>query len=293
MIRAASLALILSTALPASGAMAAEILIHDAKSQPESLAAAADGTLYVGSASSPYIYRVKKGATAADVFVDAGSEGAGTFFFGQLVDDGAKTLWACQLTPVPNTTPVMRHTALRGFDLTTGKEKLRWNLPGDNTTCNDFVTGPDKALYISDTATGRIFRLAPGAQAADLWMEHRLLNGIDGLTFLDGVLYVNNVVYNKLYRIPVDASGKPGTPVDIWFDAPMRGLDGMRAANGKMYVANGGSGTVAALTIKDDTAHVTILKDGVVTPTGVEPAGDTLWYTERGLGKVWSMDLPK
>jgi hypothetical protein len=279
--------------LSASGAMAAEILIHDAKSQPESLAAAADGTLYVGSASSPYVYRVKKGAAAAEVFVDAGNEGAGTFFLGQLVDDSARTLWTCQLTPVPGTTPAMRRTALRGFDLATGKEKLRWNLPGDNTTCNDFVTGPDKALYISDTATGRIFRLAPGAQAADLWMEHRLLNGIDGLTFLDGVLYVNNVIYNKLYRIPLDASGKPGTPVDIWFDAPMRGLDGMRAANGKMFVANGGSGTVAALTIKDDTAHVAILKDGVATPTGVEPAGDTLWYTERGVGKVWSMALPK
>ena len=107
------------------------------------------------------------------------------------------------------------------------------------------------------------------------------------------MLYVNNVVYNKLYRIPVDAAGKPGAPVDIWFDAPMRGLDGMRAANGKMFVANGGSGTVAALTIKDDTAHVTILKDNLVTPTGVEPAGDTLWFTERGTGKVMSVPMPR
>jgi sugar lactone lactonase YvrE len=292
MIRAATLALALF-AVPASQAMAAEILIHDDKSQPESLAVAADGTLFVGSASTPYIYRVKKGATTADVFVDAANDGAGTFFLGQLVDDSAKTLWACQLMPVPGTTPAKRQTALRGFDLATGKEKLRWTLPGDNTTCNDFVTGPDKALYISDTATGKIYRLAPGATTADLWMENRLLNGIDGLTFLDGVLYVNNVIYNKLYRIPVDASGKPGNPVDIWFDAPMRGLDGMRAQNGKMYVANGGSGTIAALTIKDDTAHVTILKDGIKTPTGIEPAGDTLWYTERGVGKVWSMSMPR
>ncbi|MBN9554809.1 MAG: hypothetical protein J0H61_09065, partial [Alphaproteobacteria bacterium] len=132
-----------------------------------------------------------------------------------------------------------------------------------------------------------------GAKDAELFQEHRLLGGIDGLTFLDGVLYVNNVVFNKLYRIPVDASGKPGTPVDIWFDAPMRGLDGMRAANGKMFVANGGSGTIAALAIKDDTAHVTILKDGLMTPTGVEPAGDTLWFTERGTGKVMSVPMPR
>lgn len=292
MIRAATVALLLS-AFTASNAMAAEILIHDAKSQPESLAVAADGTLFAGSASSPFIYKVKKGAASAETFVDASAEGPGTFFFGQLTEAATNTLWACQLTPVPGTTPAARRTSLRGFDLNTAKEKLRWTLPGDNTVCNDFVVGPDKALYISDTANGKIFRLAPGAGAAEPWMEHRLLNGIDGLTFLDGVLYVNNVAFNKLYRIPVDAAGKPGAPVDIWFDAPMRGLDGMRAANGKMFVANGGSGTIAALTIKDDTAHVTILKDGLVTPTGVEPAGDTLWFTERGTGKVWSIPMPK
>jgi streptogramin lyase len=289
MIRAAAFLTML--ALPASGAMAAEVLIHDAKSQPESLTVAADGSVFAGSASTPFIYRVKKGASTADVFVDASSEGAGTFFFGQLAE--GNTLWTCQLTATPGTMPVQRRTSLRGFDIATGKEKLRWTLPGDNSTCNDFVVGPDKALYITDTSNSKIFRLAPGAQAAELWMENRVFNGIDGITFLDGVLYVNNVAFSKLYRVPVDASGKPGAPVDIWFDAPMRGLDGMRAANGKIFVANGGSGTIAALTIKDDTAHVAIVKDGLVTPTGVEPAGDTLWFTERGTGKIMSVPMPR
>src|ERR1700755_1265106 len=108
------------------------------------------------------------------------------------------------------------HPALRGFYLSTGAQKLRWNLPGDNSTCNDFAVGPDKALYISDTANAKIYRLAPGASSAELWFENRLLNGIDGITFLDGVLYVNNVAFNKIYRIPVDATGKPQNPVDIW-----------------------------------------------------------------------------
>ena len=35
--------------------------------------------------------------------------------------------------------------------------------------------------------------------------------GIDGITFLNGTLYVNNVFFNNLYRIPVDAAGKAGT----------------------------------------------------------------------------------
>ena len=278
-------------AFGAPSAFAAEILIHDDKSQPESMTVARDGSVIAGSASSPFIYRVKKGASAADVFVDAGNEGPGTFFFGQLaVGD---TLWACQLTPVAGTTPVQRHTFLRAFDITSAKEKLRWQLPGDNTTCNDMSVGPDKALYVSDTGNAKIYRLAPGAQAAELWMDSRLLTGIDGLTFLDGTLYINSVIFNKLYRIPVDASGKPGAPVDIWMDAPLRALDGMRAGNGKLFVANGGSGNVASLTINGDIAHVAIIKDGLKTPTGVEPAGDTLWFTERGTGKIMSVPMPK
>ena len=274
-------------------AMAAEILIHDAKSSPESLTVAPDGSVIAGSASSPYVYRVKKGAATAEVFVDASAEGPGTSFLGQLADAATNTLWTCQLMPTPGTTPPARRSSLRGFDLATGKEKLRWNLPGDNSVCNDFVVGPDKALYISDTANAKIYRLAPGAQSADLFMQNKALDGIDGLTFLDGVLYVNNVIFSKIYRIPMDASGKPGRPVDIWMDAPLRGPDGMRAANGKLFVAANGSGQVDALTITGDTAHVVVLKDGLDTPTGIEPAGNTLWLTERGAGKVWSLPMPK
>ncbi len=149
----------------------AEIPIVDAKSQPESLTIAPGGTLIVGSASTPFIYKVRAGSATAEKFVDAGAEGPGTFFFGMLADADAKTLWACQLTPVGDSKPAKRHTALRGFDLSTGAPKLRWDLPGENSTCNDFSIGPDKALYISDTANARIYRLARGASAAELFLE--------------------------------------------------------------------------------------------------------------------------
>ena len=277
----------------AQAASAAEFLIADAKSQPESMTVAPGGVLIVGSASSPFVYKVRPGSSTAEKFVDATAEGPGTFFFGMLADASSNTVWTCQLTPVPDTTPVRRHTALRGFDLSTGAQKTRWNLPGDNSTCNDFAIGPDKALYITDTANGKIFRLPAGASTAELFLEHRTLAGVDGITFLNGVLYVNNVVFNKLYRIPVDAAGKAGQPEDIWMDQPVKGPDGMRAANGKLIVAENGSGKISALTVNGDKASVTVLKDGLKTPTGVEPAGDTLWFTERATGKVMSIPMPK
>jgi sugar lactone lactonase YvrE len=274
-------------------AHAADILIADAKSQPESLSAAPDGTLFVGSASTPFVYRVKPGSTIPEKFVDASGEGPGTFFFGMLVDAGTNSLWTCQLTPVQGVTPVKRHTALRGFDLSTGAQKLRWNLPGDNSTCNDFSVGPDKALYISDTANSKIYKLPAGASTAELFLEDRALYGIDGITFLNGTLYVNNVFSNNLYRIPVDASGKVGTPVDIWMDQPIKGPDGMRAANGKLIVAENGSGKISLITVSGDKASVEVIKDGLNTPTGVEPAGNVIWIAERGAGKAVSIPMPK
>lgn len=278
-------------------AFAAEILIGDAKSSPESLSIAPNGDLYVGSAASPFVYKIKKGSNKAEKFIDASAMPAGTFYFGQLVE-GA-TLWTCQLSPVAGTSN--RHTALVAYDIKTAKEKLRWALPGDNNVCNDFSIGPDKALYIADTGNARIFRLAPGATSAELWLEHRNLTGIDGITFLNGSLYVNSVFFNKLWRVDIGADGKPAVgadgkpkaPVDIWVDAPMKAPDGMRAMNGKLLVAENAGGRVDSLTINGDTAHLTVLKDGLTVPTAVEPAGDTIWIANRGAGYAVSIPAPK
>jgi hypothetical protein len=277
----------------AQAAPASEILIADAKSQPESLTVAPGGVLIVGSASTPFVYKVRPGSTTAEKFIDASEEGAGTFFFGMLADAASNTLWTCQLTPVPGATPVKRHTALRGFDLSSGAQKLRWNLPGESNTCNDFAIGPDQALYISDTSNSKIYRLPAGAAAAELLLEDAALRGIDGITFLNGTLYVNNVFSNKLFRIPLDAAGKAGPPVEIATDQPVKGPDGMRAANGKLLLAENGSGKISVITIQGDKASVTVIKDGLKTPTAVEPAGDKIWIAERGTGKALSIPMPK
>ena len=61
----------------AHAASAAEILIADAKSEPESLTLAPGGVLIVGSASTPFVYKVRSGSTIAEKFVDASAEGRG------------------------------------------------------------------------------------------------------------------------------------------------------------------------------------------------------------------------
>jgi sugar lactone lactonase YvrE len=226
-------------------ASAAEILVADAKSQPESLTVAPGGVLIVGSASTPFVYKVRSGSTTAEKFVDASGEGAGTFFF------------------------------------------------GENSTCNDFAIGPDKALYITDTANAKIYKLPAGASTTELFLEDGALRGIDGITFLARTLYVNTVISNKLYRIPVDAAGKAAQPVELQLDQPVKGPDGMRAANGKLLLAENGSGKISIITVDGDRASVTVIREGLKTPTAVEPAGDTIWIAERGAGKAVSIPMPK
>ncbi len=260
------------------------------KSQPESITVAPNGDLILGSAASPKIYRVKNGSDKAAVFVDVSADGA-VSFLGVLSDAPTGTLWACEIYTAPPGSPP--HSALRAFDLKTGAAKFRWELPGEKNLCNDFVVGPDKALYISDTLGAKIWRLKPGAAVPEIFSEDRTLYGIDGITFIGDSLYENNVIFNKLYRVPMDANGNAGRPVDIWMDKPIKGPDGMRSANGKLFLTENGAGKIDMVALDGDTAKITVLQEGLATPTAIEPAGETLWYGERAADRAHSMPLPK
>src|ERR1700744_5686994 len=253
------------------------IVTTESKSQPESFSEGPDGSLYIGSATKPVIYRAAKGATEAKVFIDVSAAEGNVSFLGVLTDAPTNTLWACQIIG----TGKNRHSILRSFDLTSAAPKFRWPLPGEINLCNDFVVGPDKALYVSDTFGSKIFRLKPGATEPELLIEDRTLDGIDGITFLGNELYVNNVISNNLYRIPLDASGKAGAPVQIWPDKPIKGPDGMRAANGKLYLTENRNGRASMVTVNGDQATVVPILDGLTRPTAIEPDGDTLWAGDR------------
>jgi hypothetical protein len=261
----------------------------DPGSDPESVTQAPDGSLILGSAAKPVIYRAARGESQAKVFIDVSATEGNVSFLGVLAEGTTNTLWACQIIG----TGKNRHSILRSFDLTSGAPKLRWPLPGDINLCNDFVVGPDKALYVSDTFGSKIFRLKPGASEPELLIEDRTLDGIDGITFLGNELYVNNVISNNLYRIPLDAAGKAGAPVQIWPDHPIKGPDGMRAANGKLYLTENRNGRASMVTVNGDQATVVPIMEGLTRPTAIEPAGDTLWVGDRAKDKAFAIPMPK
>ena len=152
-------------------ANASEILIGDAKSQPESLTAAPGGVLIVGSASSPFVYRVKPGSTAAEKFIDASSDMGPDFAFigyqrgSAFVDmnnDGFMDLVVTSLAEKPR---ILVNNALNGnnwilFDLrgrksnregigarvkvTTGSGRTLYNLA---TTSVGFMSSSDRRVH--------------------------------------------------------------------------------------------------------------------------------------------------
>jgi hypothetical protein len=67
----------------------------------------------------------------------------------------------------------------------------------------------------------------------------------------------------------------------------------MASSRAKPLFKRSASGKISALTVTGDKASVTVIKDGLITPTGVEPVGDTIWIAERGAAKALSVPMPK
>jgi len=97
---------------------------------------------------------------------------------------------------------------------------------------------------------------------------------------------------DHIYRVPVRASGQAGNSVDISLNEPLQGLDGTRAANGELFVAENKGDKISVISVNEHKASVTVIKDRLQASTGIEPAGDSLWITERKTGKVCSLPIP-
>jgi len=260
---------------------------------PESLAVGPDGTLYLGNISSPVLARAKPGETAAKPFIDLTSDKA-AFLLGVLVDAPTNTLWVCEMLSMDRSSPLLKGKgALRSFDLASGAKKLNIPLPEPTNICNDFVVGPDKALYLSDTSNGKVLRLKPGAKTLETVIQNSSLYGIDGITFLNGTLYVNTVWSNALFRIPLDANGKAGAPQQLLTNRLLHSPDGLRAAGGRLFLAENSGHQVDEVKINGDKATIIPLKTGLNAPTAVEPHGDVLWVGDRGGNKAVAVALKK
>lgn len=262
----------------------AEHTIRDGTTQPENLTLTSGGEIFAGSFTDARIDVFRNGSEESEVFVDIRNDGGS--FLGVLADEPKNRLWACHFTPSEEG----RRSSLRSFDLTTGEQLSRWDLPGFST-CNDMTVGPTGTLYLADT-NGKLYHVSGNGGSGELLLDAPLMEGADGVTFLNDVLYVNNIRTGKLYKIPLGEDGAALAPVEIELSEMLNRPDGMRSANGKLYLAEAGGGRILSLTIDDaDKASIEVLQRDLRQPTGVEPKGKCLWFNELQTGKIYSIPI--
>lgn len=251
---------------------------------PESLTAAADGTLYVGSLGTGQIVRFSPGDAVAHVLAAPSSD---RNIAGVLADDESASVLAC-------TGSIMsfgRGNYVSRFAAADGTLTARHPLP-DGAFCNDLAFDGAHNLYLTDSIGGRIFKLAHGAvdgTAPAEWAAHALLRGptmadlgADGIAF-DGKasFYVNNVTTGALVRIAIEADGSAGEVDEIVVSPAMTGPDGMRVLDAHtLVVAEGPANRVSLLRVDGGTAQRTVVSDQVKEPSSVVAVGHDAWVTE-------------
>jgi len=252
---------------------------------PESIASDAAGNLYVGS-NKGTIYRVRAGATAAEPWIVPSAANGLRSLFGVFADEGRKVLWACS---IPNLFVQPRETGisvLKAFDLASGAMKGSYDFPADKpSACNDIAVARDGTVYATETLSGRIFALRPGANALALFAEGQDLVGIDGIAIAgDGRIYINNVRQHLFQRVNTRADGSYAGLTTLALSDKLNGPDGLRARGGNRFIqAEGPGGRVALIEVAGDSATVTPLKTGLDSSPGTASIGNVGYAIE---GKV-------
>ena len=275
--------------ITAGPARAADVVVPGTTDFPESMTASADGTLFFSSFGNGRVWRAKPGETQASEFIKSGSNGLSSAL-GVLAVDKSNTLYVCSddFSAAGIKIPGGTATSLKLFDLKTGEAKGSIPTPGSPTLCNDIVVANDGTAYVSDSFSGQILRLKPGANAFEVWTQDPRwkVEGkaqLDGIAMLaDGAIYTNIFEGDGLYRIPVNADGSAGAITKIQTSRPLYHSDGLRAfgPNKLIMVEGETKGNLDLITVDGDNAKIETIKDGFDGPVSLVQVGDQIYVLD-------------
>jgi sugar lactone lactonase YvrE len=275
-------------------AIAATVTIPGDNVFPESMSAAKNGTLYIGSIGQGAIYRAAPGAAAATLFVKPNANLRSVT--GVLVDEKSNTLYACtnDWGMFGITTPGGKGPAtLMAYNLKTGAQKGSYAFPGNAGFCNDIAVGKDGAAYVTDSVVPRVLRLRRGAKALEVWVQNPIFGSkginLDGIAFgSDGALYVTGFSDSKIFKIEVERGMRAGEVSELAPISPVVMPDGFRPlAGGKgnqFLLAEGGHITLVTVDGPQYSARVLGDAPGSVA---VAQHGKTGWVLDGQLKYIF------
>jgi sugar lactone lactonase YvrE len=249
---------------------------------PESLHSDDAGTLYVGSLVTGQLVAYDDGATEPRTILAGGGASGISGLTGVHVhgDD----LWVCSVD-----TTFQRPTEIKQLSAA-GAVKATYPLAATQF-CNDIEFDAAGTLYATDSFSGTIVRLKPGAAALEDWVtdprfvpDSQGAFGLDGIAIAGGAIYVNKLDTGELFR--VDATSGAITPITVTLAGP----DGMRALDDHtLLVVEGGANQLTKLALSGDAATATVVRSGLDQPTAVTVTRGSAWVSEGQVGRLFAM----
>lgn len=260
---------------------------------PESLTAAADGTLFTGSVATGQVVKFLPDDEKATTFIAAGGSVKGVA--GVLVDDTTNSLFICAVDPTFQTLG-----SVQRYDLSTGALAATFSFTGavqsDGGTNpffafpNDLAFDESHRLYVTDSFAGKIYRVAnvssdgalvEWASVPELAPAQQGAFGGDGISW-DGAghFYVNNNNTGALVRITLNTDGSAGAQDVITVTPALGHPDGQRQLDANTVLVIDNDGTLSKLALSGNGATATPLANGLDAPTGVVKVGGDYWVSE-------------
>jgi sugar lactone lactonase YvrE len=186
---------------------------------PEGITSAKDGRLFVGSVATGEIDTVDPGTAQSRIF----SAALGPSTVGMTISTDGATLWACSSSLMAGT------AGITGIDIATASPVASHRLdPAAGLTtafCNDLVMSADGALWVTESAGGRIFKITSEnlftSNSAEVWLEDDKLKppmpgqfGTNGITLLGGRLYTVNTDRSTLLKVDPSIEAPTGDDLE-------------------------------------------------------------------------------
>jgi sugar lactone lactonase YvrE len=274
------LALMLLVATPV---LAADIRLPGPRAFPESVAAGADGVLYVSNFADGGIVRIK--AAHVESWISPGASGSGALL-GLWVQRSRGLLWACSndLSAIHLAKSASGRSELLAFDLGSGRGVRSLPMPDERGDCGDIAEAPDGSLLITDGRASRVLRLPPGGSALQVLSDDPKLRdspyGLDGIAIArDGTTYVNSYSSGKLFRLTF-VSGVLAAIDEIVLDRPLVKPDGMRVEGRHSLLVTNAAGLSRVTFLAGSRGVVTSVRAGLAEPTSLVIQGRNAFVTE-------------
>jgi sugar lactone lactonase YvrE len=261
---------------------ASEVLLPGSSTFPEGIAAAADGTLYVGSLTSGEVFSLGPCDLSPSSFADVGEVSA----VGMVVDPDEGALWVCAASSSSGEDP-----EIVGYALADGAELARHPFADGAGFCNDLVLDPDGNLVATDSFGDRLMvvaaadRMTDGSDATE-WLSDPAFEsegfGLNGIAVdPEGTIFFSKFDTGEIFRVGVDVSGAPSGLTEIAVDPPLEGPDGLEVLeDGTLLVVEGFVGQLSAVALDGDTGESIVISNRLDGPTTAAVAGDSAWVVE-------------